>query len=750
MTRRAAGLTIACLVLACICRVTADMPTVQQALNSRTDIWGELAMKQPNGPTYDFFAKLLPPLRYVNATFRHYPIVLSAPSGRVKARLISNGSAVNDLARTYSWRSEEGNPVIFYVGKDEEVFGSDLRMLEGPKYEKGYLPIVHNRYRHKGLVVEQEAFASVESPYAEHGTVFISFRGSGKLVALLAMMPEKAMYPKNCVLFTPEGGAILWFGGDWKWEPGAQRLFTELSPIRPALLAVFTKPMTTQSLPRLDLPFYHSQRQRCVEVWENLLSQGMRVETPERYVNNAWKSLIIGTFQVVYDDEMRYSAGNQYAKMYVGEGGDAIRALALWGYKNDSRRMLAPLMDYKREGLLFHQAGKKLQMLSHYYWLTGDSSWFKENRERWMLQVERLMNSREPETGLLPREQYCGDITTHVYSLNSNVNGYDGLYQFSAVLRDMGENSEAERIAKSAKEWRPHIMDAIEKSIDHSTDPPFVPIALFGEEKPYDPLTATRMGSYWDLMAPYLLGTEIFRHNSKETEWVKAYLERKGGLMMGLVRTRPNASFWVTNQNVNALYTLRYVNTLFLRDEVDRALVSFYGMLAQGLTKDTFIGGEGTCPVPMDDFGRQISLPPNTAANAFFLWMLRNILIQDWDMDYDGTPDTLRLMFATPRLWMEDGKTIEVERAPTAFGEVSVRMTSHLSKKYVVAEVSLPPRMPQKMLLRCRLPAGWRVISVESSGRISQVDHGGTIDITGNRGNLVVKFHVAPHSNPSK
>lgn len=169
----------ACLPHVAFSQRDADrIPTVQEAINARRDVWGELAMKQPNGPSYEFFEKLLPPLRYVSATFKHYPIVLSAPNGKVKARLVSNGSSVNALARTLTWRSEAGNPVIFYVGRDEEVFGEDLSRLDGPKYEKGYLPIVHNRYRHAGVTIEQEVFAGVEPPYSDSGMVFVSFKGA--------------------------------------------------------------------------------------------------------------------------------------------------------------------------------------------------------------------------------------------------------------------------------------------------------------------------------------------------------------------------------------------------------------------------------------------------------------------------------------------------------------------------------------------------------------------------------------------
>ena len=62
--------------------MTNSLPTLDEALAARQDVWGLAAMAQPNGPSYEFFARLLPPLRYVNAAFRHYPIVLSAPNAK--------------------------------------------------------------------------------------------------------------------------------------------------------------------------------------------------------------------------------------------------------------------------------------------------------------------------------------------------------------------------------------------------------------------------------------------------------------------------------------------------------------------------------------------------------------------------------------------------------------------------------------------------------------------------------------------
>src|SRR5687767_7746668 len=89
--------------------------TLDQVIASPRDLWGEASLKQPGGPSYEFFEPRLQPLRYCDAPFRHYPITLSAPGSSVKARLVSNGSAVNALARQPNWIGETGTPVTFRV-----------------------------------------------------------------------------------------------------------------------------------------------------------------------------------------------------------------------------------------------------------------------------------------------------------------------------------------------------------------------------------------------------------------------------------------------------------------------------------------------------------------------------------------------------------------------------------------------------------------------------------------------------------
>src|SRR6267378_1558551 len=114
------------------CAEEAPLPTLQEVITSKSDLWGEAALKQTNGPSYEFFAGLLPPLRYVNADFRDYPIVLSAPRSLIKARLISNGSAVNARGGPRSW-NDVGIPVTFRVGPDELRFGEYAELVSEPR-----------------------------------------------------------------------------------------------------------------------------------------------------------------------------------------------------------------------------------------------------------------------------------------------------------------------------------------------------------------------------------------------------------------------------------------------------------------------------------------------------------------------------------------------------------------------------------------------------------------------------------------
>jgi hypothetical protein len=211
---------------------------------------------------------------------------------------------------------------------------------------------------------------------------------------------------------------------------------------------------------------------------------------------------------------------------------------------------------------------------------------------------------------------------------------------------------------------------------------------------------------------------------------------------MGMPRTKPAQGQFKDEPGVVPLYALRYQLALLRRDEREKALVGFYGQLAQGATRGTFIGGEGAKFQHGDADGRSFYLPPNSTSNANWLVTLRYLLVQDWDLDEDARPDTLRLMFATPRRWLADGGEIRIEKAPTMFGPVSCHAKSSLDDGYVEVRVVPPPRPVKTILLRAPVPEGWQVSGAEIEGQAAPLRDDNSIDLSGRTKPTTIKFLV--------
>src|SRR5262249_45352472 len=582
-------------------------------------------------------------------------------------------------------------------GPDEFRFGGLRDRLSLPQPAEGWLPIYAITYRHpypvqtegavpidqqsvqrEAEVYRLEAFVSTHPALAGHAVGFgrCSLAGGWSgLVTVQLDSPAGAKFASGQLL-DPQGQPVVWADRAWKAERAG--LQARLQPGGAATLAIPTRPLAAGEFP-FDEVSYAKHRALTVQTWKDVVGRAMRVDVPEPRVNNAWRNLLVQNFMLLNGDRMLYSAGNQYEALYEAEGSDAALAMLSWGYEDDAKRMFVPLLDFLRKGLEHHQAGLKLHDVARCWWQTQDAGWLKATRPRWEKELNRLLDNRDGTDGLLPKERYCGDIATPVYSLSVESKAWRALRDLPPVLRALGEEALAARVARAEAEVRPKVLDAVHRSLRRETAPPFIPNALLANEHLHDPITATRIGSYWNLVINFTIGSRLFPAGSDEELWIPRYLEAHGGLCMGMVRAGGTAhAFWTGSERVNPLYGTRYVVDTLRRDDPERALVSFYGMLAQGFTRDTFVAGEGCTLAPVDDGGRFFYCPPNSAGNAHFLTMLRNLLVQDLDLDDDGEPETLRLLFGTSRRWLEDGNRIVVERAPTAFGPVSVRAESHL------------------------------------------------------------------------
>ncbi|MEK7684514.1 MAG: hypothetical protein AAB466_03740 [Verrucomicrobiota bacterium] len=130
-----------------------------------------------------------------------------------------------------------------------------------------------------------------------------------------------------------------------------------------------------------------------------------------------------------------------------------------------------------------------------------------------------------------------------------------------------------------------------------------------------------------------------------------------------------------------------------LRDDAKAVIRAFYSMMACAFSHSVFE------PVEHRWTWGQYFGPPSTDGAWFELY--RHILIHELD------DDTLLLLQAAPREWLEDGKRIEVERAPSYYGELSMMVESQAAAGKLLAEIEMPePSRPKILLVRLRHPAG--------------------------------------------
>ena len=141
-----------------------------------------------------------------------------------------------------------------------------------------------------------------------------------------------------------------------------------------------------------------------------------------------------------------------------------------------------------------------------------------------------------------------------------------------------------------------------------------------------------------------------------------------------------------------------------LRDDPKAAIRAFYSYMACAFSHSVLE------PVEHRWAWGQYFGPPSTDGAWFELY--RNMLIHELD------DDTLLLLQATPRKWLEDGKTIEVERAPTHYGILSMKINSQAASDKLLAQIDMPDRRhPHILLVRLRHPTGKPIKSITVNGR---------------------------------
>ena len=673
----------------------AEDARVQRAVEARQDVWGDELLARPGGPTYAAAARYLRPLLWARAA-KGRPLTASGvyylpftipggPQGASSAALhVADGSQIvsNDAGSA---------ALTIYTGG--ERYGSCLARLTPARLAEGYLPILETAYTDAaGARYRQESFTARAPQLVSFVRLTVDAR---RAAAHLRLTGPHVVGPRRVTV--PRGRTATVYAA-WLLRPG------------PA--------------PALDEATYEAARQSVVDYWSRRLDEGARIEVPEARVDNALRTLLIQNLSLSW----RYSAGNPYEEFSWPEGIDVAHVLGELGFDSVQRSILRTSLTRRPEPYANWKRGEKLLGSASYYALFGDRDYVAAATPALRSYVDALGRQIAASGGLLARERYSSDIPYSVYGLHSQAVAWQGLNAMASVWAQTGRPGLAARArtlaARLERALRRAVRDSETRLADGSL---FIPVQLRDREAPYDATTGARLGSYWNLVAPYAFASGLFPPGSREAEGALRYLQLHGSLLLGLVRA--GAYALGGGGGTDEVYGNNVSRFLADNDEPDRLVLALYGQLAAAMTPDTFVQGEGAT---LTGRYRAMYLPPNAAGNASFLETLRLLLVHE-------TARGVELAFATPRGWLGPGKRLAVTNLPTSFGRVSYELAA--TSDAVEGTVEAPPKGTLK--LRIRLPHGERITGVSVDGARWRRFRGETIDLSGRRGTVELRVGVA-------
>jgi hypothetical protein len=718
---------------------------VLRGLRAKQDLWGNTLLGLPNGPSYAGARRYLRPLLLARAPKKTdltdsgvYYVPFAQPRGAQGAGSVA--LHVADGSQIASDRSD-GRRLTIYVGPRRERYGSCRARLTPARLAEGYLPILQTKYVDAaGTRYVQESFAA---QIPETGSlvsfvrVAVDARRSSARVTRVRFTPSVARLSVAGDRLRRGGATYLHFSPGGGFDGSSLRYGVRRGKTRTVYLAWLNYPSRSREL-TLDEEAYRTAREAVADYWERRLSEGTSFVVPERRVYDAERALLIQNLVLTW----RYSIGNPYEQFSFPEGIDVSQVMGEYGFGAVAKSILRTSLTRRPIPYPNWKMGEKLLGSAWYYRLFRDRTYVRQVTPVLRQYVSALGRQiAGGDGGLLSRERYSSDIPDQVYGLHSQAIAWHGLRTMGQVWADVGSRSLARRSRNLAARLEPALRRAVRASQRRLPDGSlFIPVRLLDREEPYEWLTESRPGSYWNLVMPYALASGFFRPGSPQATGVLRYMLRHGSRLLGLVRAGAYALYRDPVHPVSGtdhVYGINVARFLADNDEADQLVLSLYGALAAAMTPGTFVSGEAASVAPLEGgYHRAMYLPPNGASNAAFLETLRAMLVHE-TVNRNGVPKGLELAFATPRRWLRAGRRIVVRRAATSFGHLSFSIETEA--RLIRVSLEVPRRASLRTLkLRLRLPRGNRIRSVALNGRsYRRFDaRAETIDLSGRRGTL--------------
>jgi hypothetical protein len=721
--------------------------SVARAVASNRDVWGEALLRAPGGPTLAAASRRLAPLtqglqwegRPLTASGVYY-LPFSFP-------FTSHGSTVfalhaADGSQIFT-RRFDGPSLTVDVGSGSERYGSCSARLRPARLADGWLPILDTAYTDaNGVRYAQESFVGRVNGKAGTRSVISFVRlvidaRTARADAMVRLVPSEHLAASGSDRLSLGRGTRLIVSRGARLAGGVAA-FRVRAGARTTIYAEWLHAPSVAPHVRASAATYRRARRTVVAFWRSKLAAGAAIHVPEPAVQDA----VDGVLTQVIAYGWRYSIGNPYEELSYEESLDSAEVAAELGYAPVAKSILRLALERMRLRPWRFTASRGAHILSTaalYVRLTGDRAFLRSATPELAHLVDRIAG-RQGEGGSLLPEPLSTDLENRdVDSVSGQVEAVEGLRALARVWSSAGDAAQAARartLAESIDQaLRPAVTRASVRLPDGSL---FVPDQL--PQRPFQRITASKDGSYWNLIMPSVFASGWFPPRSPTTAGILRYLLGHGSRLLGLPRTYAHSVYGpAPGAGVAPVYELGLSRFLAAEDKPGLLDVSLYGLLAAGMAQGTYVSGEAVSLLPVKGaYDRAMFMPPNTGANASFLGTVREALVHE-RLGPGGVPTGVDLAFSTPRAWLAPGKRVEVKGMPTSFGDVSYSLV----RRGATIEGRLVLPVECRCRLRLRVPSGKRVVSATVGGSPVAVNSAGTIRLGARHGVLEVRAAVS-------
>lgn len=437
--------------------------------------------------------------------------------------------------------------------------------------------------------------------------------------------------------------------------PGAERTITFRMPLVPIAEGAEAEKILKAS--------YEGELVQVTHNWERILNTGIQISVPEAKVTNTFRASLI------YDLLARDHIGNDYIQtvnklhyhaFWLRDASDIVNMYDVTGYSHYAGQVLAFFSRFQQpDGLFLSQPGQYdaqgevLWAYGQHYLLTHDLAFAREVFPSVERAVDWIETARKADPlHLIP----ASDVKDNEY-VSGHITGYNllalGGLQNAATLADaVGQPEKAAEYRADYKAYRTDFLRTLNRCT--SMNGGYFPPSLDGDCK----------GQDWG----NLLGTYPEHVFAPNDPLVTATLKMVQG------KYKEGLTTYGTGRYVHDYLMIKNTLTEILRDEQKQPVKDLYALLVH--TSSTHEGFEFAIRAWGDrDFAD--NLPPHGWFAAEYRIMLRDMMVREDE-------GQIHLLSVMSPAWMGAGKKIQVERAPTRFGEVGFTLTQPSDRSAVI------------------------------------------------------------------